>query len=35
MSNFLLRLTHPLFNLLSRMPVLSRMSVVRASSLLR
>lgn len=35
MSNFLLRLTHPLFNLLSRMPVFSRMNVVRASSLLR
>lgn len=35
MSSFLLRLTHPLFKLMTRMPVLSRMNVVRASSLLR
>ena len=35
MSNALLWLTHPLFKLMTRMPVLSRMSVVRSSSLLR
>lgn len=35
MSNVLLRLTQPLFNLLNRIPLLSSMSVVRASSLLR